>query len=81
MTNETVVAYTYIGFPNVFADSAKVDRDTSVSTTLACSATEYPRFRRLAETAAAGGALVFNPGGFEAAASPLGFTPTSTCPA
>ena len=26
MTNETVVAYTFVGFPNVFADPKKVDR-------------------------------------------------------
>ena len=26
MTNETVVAYTFVGFPNVFADPSKVDR-------------------------------------------------------
>ena len=26
MTNETVFAYTYVGFPNVFADPAKVNR-------------------------------------------------------
>lgn len=28
MTNEFVFAYTYIGFPNVFADPSKVDRST-----------------------------------------------------
>ena len=26
MTNETVVAYTFVGFPNVFSDPSKVDR-------------------------------------------------------
>ena len=28
MTNETVFAYTFVGFPNVFEDPSKVDRKT-----------------------------------------------------
>jgi hypothetical protein len=68
MTNEFVFAYTYIGFPNVFEDPAKVNR-ANVGYT-------YPGLFKngVAQIPSFGGtgwtpqeaAVVFNPGGFEA---------------
>ena len=66
MTNEFVFGYTFIGFPNVFAGSRKVDR-TQVGYNYKGSVQE-----RRAQIPSFGGwgggeaALVFNPGGFEA---------------
>ena len=68
MTNEFVFGYTYIGFPNVFADPSKVDR-TKVGYTY------QGLFKNgVAQIPSFGGngwqnqeaALIFNPGGFEA---------------
>ena len=70
MTNETVMAYTYIGFPNVFANSAKVDRNavgfTNPGLTFANAKgiSQIPSFGGSGSSGEA--ALVFNPGGFEA---------------
>jgi hypothetical protein len=64
MTNEFVFAYTYVGFPNVFADPSKVDR-TKVGYNLQGlfknGVTQIPSFGSFGGEAA----LIFNPGGFE----------------
>jgi len=68
MTNEFVFGYTYIGFPNVFADPSKVDRTQvgyGYKGLFKNGVSQIPSF---------GGngwqnqeaALIFNPGGFEA---------------
>jgi hypothetical protein len=64
MTNEFVFGYTYIGFPNVFSDPAKVNRtDLGLNLTglFKNGVSQIPSFGE------AGGesALIFNPGGFE----------------
>ena len=65
MTNEFVFGYTFIGFPNVFEDPAKVDRATVGYTYKGLfknGVAQIPSFGSYGgETA-----LVFNPGGFEA---------------
>jgi hypothetical protein len=64
MTNETVVAYTFVGFPNVFADPAKVARSNvgySYKGLFNNGVAQIPSFGGNASEAA----LVFNPGGFE----------------
>ncbi len=68
MTNEFVFGYTYIGFPNVFADPSKVDRSQvgyGYKGLFKNGVPQIPSFGGngwQAEEAA----LVFNPGGFEA---------------
>jgi hypothetical protein len=67
MTNEVVMAYTYIGFPNVFADTSKVDRSTvgfSGTGLFNNGVAQIPSFG--GNGGASEAALVFNPGGFEA---------------
>jgi hypothetical protein len=65
MTNETVMAYTYVGFPNVFANPAAVNR-TNVGYNYAGlfgnGVAQIPSFGNFGPSEAA---LVFNPGGFE----------------
>ena len=53
MTNETVVAYTFVGFPNVFADPTKVDRAKVGYGYQVCSITASRRFHRSANLAPA----------------------------
>jgi len=67
MTNELVVAYTYVTFPNVFSNPSAVDRTTvgyGVQGLFKNGVSQIPSF------GGSGGngetALVFNPGGFEA---------------
>jgi len=65
MTNEFVFAYTFIGFPNVFADPTKVDRSKvgyNYKGIFKNGVTQIPSFGQFGGEAA----LVFNPGGFEA---------------
>ncbi|MGA2577240.1 MAG: carboxypeptidase-like regulatory domain-containing protein [Bryobacteraceae bacterium] len=67
MTNEFVFGYTYIGFPNVFADPSKVDRsDVGYNYTglYKNGVAQIPSFGGLG-WANQEAALVFNPGGFE----------------
>ncbi len=74
LTNEFVFGYTFIGFPNVFADPSKVDRKTV--------GYNYPGLYKngVAQIPSFGGygwnqsevALVFNPGGFEAGGASSG---------
>jgi Carboxypeptidase regulatory-like domain len=65
MTNETVFAYTFVGFPNVFANPSKVDRGNvgyQVAGLFKNNVAQIPSFGSFGgETA-----LIFNPGGFEA---------------
>jgi Carboxypeptidase regulatory-like domain len=66
MTNETVIAYTFVGFPNVFADPSKVDRAQVGYGYLGLfqnGVAQIPSFGQFGPSEAA---LVFNPGGFEA---------------
>ena len=66
MTNETVVAYTFVGFPNVFADPAKVNRSNvgyNYKGVYNNGVAQIPSFGNFGPSEAA---LVFNPGGFEA---------------
>ena len=66
MTNETVMAYTFVGFPNVFADPSKVDRSTvgyGYTGLFNNGVKQIPSFGNFGPSEAA---LVFNPGGFEA---------------
>ena len=68
MTNEFVFGYTFIGFPNVFADPSKVDRTQvgyAYKGLFKNGVAQIPSFGGngwQAEEAA----LIFNPGGFEA---------------
>ncbi len=72
LTNETIVAYTFVGFPNVFANPSKVDR-TTVGYTYAGlfknSVKQIPSFGNFGPSEAA---LIFNPGGFEAGGTSSG---------
>ncbi|HWB95927.1 MAG TPA: carboxypeptidase-like regulatory domain-containing protein, partial [Bryobacteraceae bacterium] len=72
MTNEFVFGYTFIGFPNVFADPSKVDRSKvgySYQGLYKNGVAQIPSFG----TSGAGeAALVFNPGGFEAGGASSG---------
>jgi hypothetical protein len=74
MTNEFVFAYTYVGFPNVFADPSKVDRSTvgyNYTGIFKNGVKQIPSF---------GGygwnnsevPLIFQPGGFEAGGNSQG---------
>ncbi len=73
MTNETVMAYTYIGFPNVFADPKKVDRANvgfAYTGLFNNGVAQIPSFG--GNGGAGEAALVFNPGGFEAGGASAG---------
>jgi hypothetical protein len=72
MTNEVVAAYTFVGFPNVFADPTKVDRATvgySYAGLFNNGVSQIPSFGNFGPSEAA---LVFNPGGFEAGGASSG---------
>lgn len=75
MTNETVFAYTFIGFPNVFADPSKVNPSTvgfneKLLVQNKATSSQIPSF---GGTGGAGeAALIFNPGGFEAGGASSG---------
>jgi hypothetical protein len=67
MTNEFVFGYTFIGFPNIFKDPKKVDRNAvgySYTGLYNNGVTQIPSFGSLWGGGEA--ALIFNPGGFEA---------------
>jgi hypothetical protein len=71
MTNETVVAYTLVKFPNVFADPAKVNRSNvgyNVQGIFNNGVSQIPSFGSFGSETA----LVFNPGGFEAGGASQG---------
>jgi hypothetical protein len=72
MTNETVVAYTFVGFPNVFADPAKVARSNvgyDYKGLFNNGVSQIPSFGQYGPSEAA---FVFNPGGFEAGGASQG---------
>ena len=72
MTNETVVAYTFVGFPNVFADPSKVDRAKvgyGYKGLFQNGVAQIPSFGQFGPSEAG---LVFNPGGFEAGGASSG---------
>lgn len=72
MTNETVIAYTFVGFPNVFADPSKVDRAKvgyGYKGLFQNGVAQIPSFGQFGPSEAA---LVFNPGGFEAGGASQG---------
>jgi len=75
MTNEAVFAYTFIGFPNVFADPSKVNpANVGFKEKLllqnASTAFQIPSFGGSGSAGEA--ALIFNPGGFEAGGASSG---------
>jgi hypothetical protein len=72
MTNETVIAYTFVGFPNVFANPSKVDRSNvgyKYAGLFNNKVAQIPSFGQFGPSEAA---LVFNPGGFEAGGASSG---------
>jgi len=65
MTNETVFGYTFVGFPNIFANPSKVDRANvgyQVAGLFKNNVAQIPSFGSFGNETA----LIFNPGGFEA---------------
>ena len=67
MTNEVVMAYTYIGFPNVFANPSKVAPSTVGYTYAGLFRNGVKQIPSFGGSGGSGeAALVFNPGGFEA---------------
>ena len=72
MTNETVFAYTFVGFPNVFQNPSKVDRKKvgyNDPTLFHNGVAQIPSFGAYGPNEAA---LIFNPGGFEAGGASAG---------
>ena len=72
MTNETVIAYTFVGFPNVFQDPSKVDRanvNYDYAGLFKNGVAQIPSFGQYGPSEAA---FVFNPGGFEAGGASAG---------
>ena len=73
MTNETILAYTFVGFPNVFADPNAVNRSTvgyGYSGLFNNGVKQIPSFGSSGGGGEAG--LIFNPGGFEAGGASSG---------
>ncbi len=75
MTNETVFAYTFIGFPNVFANPSNVKPSTvgfneKLLVQNAATSSQIPSFGGNGNAGEA--ALIFNPGGFEAGGATAG---------
>ena len=65
MTNETVFGYTFVGFPNIFTNPSKVDRNNvgyQVMGLFKNNVAQIPSFGSFGNETA----LIFNPGGFEA---------------
>jgi hypothetical protein len=74
LTNEFVFGYTFIGFPNVFEDPAKVDRTNvgyNYTGLYKNGVSQIPSFGGFGWTAQEA-AVVFNPGGFEAGGATQG---------
>lgn len=78
MTNETVMAYTFVGFPNVFADPSKVDRGKvgyAYQGLFNNGVAQIPSIGPGTQSGnfpAAETGLIFNPGGFEAGGASSG---------
>lgn len=66
MTNEVVMAYTFVGFPNVFENPAKVNPTSVGFTEPLLFKNKVPQIPSFGQFGPAEAALVFNPGGFEA---------------
>jgi hypothetical protein len=62
MTNETVIAYTFVGFPNVFADPAKTNRSNVGYTYTGLFNNGIPQIPSFGNFGPSEAALVFNPG-------------------
>src|SRR5947209_3764671 len=74
MTNEFVFGYTFIGFPNVFADPSKVDRTKvgyNYKGLYKNGVPQIPSFGGVGWTNQEA-SLIFNPGGFEAGGASQG---------
>jgi hypothetical protein len=78
MTNETVMAYTFVGFPNVFANPSAVDRSTVGYKYTGLFNNGVPQIPSIGPGTASGNfpaaeaGLIFNPGGFEAGGASAG---------
>ncbi|MGH9666636.1 MAG: carboxypeptidase-like regulatory domain-containing protein, partial [Bryobacteraceae bacterium] len=73
MTNETVFAYTFVGFPNVFEDPSKVDRSKVGYTYPGLFNNGTAQIPSFGGNGGAGeAALIFQPGGFEAGGAAAG---------
>ena len=73
MTNEFVAAYTFVGFPNVFKDPAKVNpKDVGFNEPLLFDNSKVQQIPSFGQFGPAEAALVFNPGGFEAGGASSG---------
>jgi len=66
MTNEVVMAYTFVGFPNVFENPSKVNPTSVGFTDPLLFKNSVPQIPSFGQFGPAEAALVFNPGGFEA---------------
>jgi Carboxypeptidase regulatory-like domain len=72
MTNEVVMAYTFVGFPNVFKDPAKVNpKNVGFSDPLLFK-NNVPQIPSFGNYGPAEAAFIFNPGGFEAGGAAAG---------
>lgn len=72
MTNEVVMAYTFVGFPNVFEDPAKVNPKNAGFTDPLLFKNNVPQIPSFGQFGPSEAALVFNPGGFEAGGASSG---------
>lgn len=73
MTNEFVAAYTFVGFPNVFKDPAKVNpKDVGFNEPLLFNNPKVQQIPSFGQFGPAEAALIFNPGGFEAGGASSG---------
>ncbi len=73
MTNETVFAYTFVGFPNVFENPSAVSRSTVGFNNPGLFKNGVAQIPSFGGNGGAGeAALVFNPGGFEAGGASAG---------
>jgi hypothetical protein len=74
LTNEFVFGYTYVGFPNIFQDPAKVDRTKVGYNYKGLYKNGVPQIPSFGGYGWSGqeAALIFNPGGFEAGGASAG---------
>lgn len=72
MTNEVVMAYTFVGFPNVFENPAKVSPTGVGFTDPLLFKNNVPQIPSFGQFGPAEAALIFNPGGFEAGGASSG---------
>ncbi len=72
MTNETVFAYSFIGFPNVFSDPTKVDRTAVGFNNPGLFKNGVAQIPSFGGSGSSEAAFMFNPGGFEAGGASSG---------